>query len=181
MLFFSTVDDSKYIFFIIFLYYYYCFDFSFKQVSLIRSLMTANVHVSHLRDVDRDQCLVCHLPGGFTLVLSSYSTAQSSITSHAFVIIQPTTCPWATPDEREGKNKREINVTRPKNISLESPYSALIMFCIRYKIKLNSDELQYGGHGRLVLDTEFFTEPMPLNGRAQSFLVSLISITTFHS
>ncbi|KAL1266660.1 hypothetical protein QQF64_002335 [Cirrhinus molitorella] len=42
---------------------------------------------------------------------------------------------------------------------------------VRYRIKLNSDELQYGGHGRLVQDTEFFTEPVPFNGRAQSFLI----------
>uniref|UniRef100_A0A8C1SCC5 1,4-alpha-glucan branching enzyme n=1 Tax=Cyprinus carpio TaxID=7962 RepID=A0A8C1SCC5_CYPCA len=59
-------------------------------------------------------------------------------------------------------------------------YRVAVEHAGKYKIKLNSDELQYGGHGRLVQDTEFFTEPMPFNGRAQSFLVSFISITTFH-
>uniref|UniRef100_A0A8C1SCL2 1,4-alpha-glucan branching enzyme n=1 Tax=Cyprinus carpio TaxID=7962 RepID=A0A8C1SCL2_CYPCA len=50
-------------------------------------------------------------------------------------------------------------------------YRVAVEHAGKYKIKLNSDELQYGGHGRLVQDTEFFTEPMPFNGRAQSFLV----------
>uniref|UniRef100_A0A672QTF5 1,4-alpha-glucan branching enzyme n=1 Tax=Sinocyclocheilus grahami TaxID=75366 RepID=A0A672QTF5_SINGR len=60
-------------------------------------------------------------------------------------------------------------------------YRVAVEHAGKYKIKLNSDKLQYGGHGRLVQDTVFFTEPMPFNGRAQSFLVSFISITTFHS
>uniref|UniRef100_A0A671LVU1 1,4-alpha-glucan branching enzyme n=1 Tax=Sinocyclocheilus anshuiensis TaxID=1608454 RepID=A0A671LVU1_9TELE len=71
---------------------------------------------------------------------------------------------------------RDMNLTEDKYGWLaagQSSYSSLIMFCIRYKIKLNSDKLQYGGHGRLVQDTVFFTEPMPFNGRAQSFLVIL--------
>uniref|UniRef100_A0A8C1SC77 1,4-alpha-glucan branching enzyme n=1 Tax=Cyprinus carpio TaxID=7962 RepID=A0A8C1SC77_CYPCA len=54
-------------------------------------------------------------------------------------------------------------------------YRVAVEHAGKYKIKLNSDELQYGGHGRLVQDTEFFTEPMPFNGRAQSFLVKSIA------
>ncbi|XP_052422465.1 1,4-alpha-glucan-branching enzyme [Carassius gibelio] len=50
-------------------------------------------------------------------------------------------------------------------------YRVAVEHAGKYKIKLNSDELQYGGHGRLVQDTEFFTEPMPFNGRAQSFRI----------
>ncbi|XP_071780723.2 1,4-alpha-glucan-branching enzyme [Centroberyx gerrardi] len=41
----------------------------------------------------------------------------------------------------------------------------------RYKIKLDSDALQYGGHGRLDLDTEFFTEAMAFKGRTHSIKV----------
>uniref|UniRef100_A0A8C1SCP8 1,4-alpha-glucan branching enzyme n=1 Tax=Cyprinus carpio TaxID=7962 RepID=A0A8C1SCP8_CYPCA len=48
-------------------------------------------------------------------------------------------------------------------------YRVAVEHAGKYKIKLNSDELQYGGHGRLVQDTEFFTEPMPFNGRHLSF------------
>ncbi|MEQ2279186.1 1,4-alpha-glucan branching enzyme, partial [Ameca splendens] len=40
-----------------------------------------------------------------------------------------------------------------------------------YKIKLDSDEVQYGGHGRLDHNTDFFTEPQPFNGRSNSMLV----------
>lgn len=148
--------------------------------SLIRGLLWLQICMCPTSEMQIEihvVCIICLVAS-----LSSWAvTQQSSITSHAFIIIRPTICPWATLDKREGKNKREINVTRPKSISLESPYSSLIMLCIRYKIKLNSDELQYGGHGRLVQDTEFFTEPMPFNGRAQSFLVSFISTTPFHS
>lgn len=42
---------------------------------------------------------------------------------------------------------------------------------LRYKIKLDSDEAQYGGHGRLDHNTEFFTEPEPFNGRSNSMQV----------
>lgn len=42
----------------------------------------------------------------------------------------------------------------------------------RHRIVLDSDELRYGGHGRLDHNTEFFTEPMPFNGRSHSMLVS---------
>nr|XP_057935391.1 1,4-alpha-glucan-branching enzyme [Doryrhamphus excisus] len=41
----------------------------------------------------------------------------------------------------------------------------------KYKIKLDSDEVLYGGHGRLDHNTEFFTEPQPFNGRANSIQV----------
>uniref|UniRef100_A0A3P9IGV1 1,4-alpha-glucan branching enzyme n=1 Tax=Oryzias latipes TaxID=8090 RepID=A0A3P9IGV1_ORYLA len=41
----------------------------------------------------------------------------------------------------------------------------------KYKIKLDSDEVQYGGHGRLDHNTDFFTEPHPFNGRSNSMLV----------
>ncbi|TSN57768.1 1,4-alpha-glucan-branching enzyme [Bagarius yarrelli] len=41
----------------------------------------------------------------------------------------------------------------------------------RYTIKLDSDEVQYGGHGRLDHNTEFFTEPIPYNDRPNSMLV----------
>lgn len=41
----------------------------------------------------------------------------------------------------------------------------------KYKIKLDSDEIQYGGHGRLDHNTEFFTEPMGLNDRPNSMMV----------
>uniref|UniRef100_A0A667YEX1 1,4-alpha-glucan branching enzyme n=1 Tax=Myripristis murdjan TaxID=586833 RepID=A0A667YEX1_9TELE len=34
----------------------------------------------------------------------------------------------------------------------------------KYRIKLDSDEAQYGGHGRLEHNTEFFTEPQPFHG-----------------
>ncbi|GAA6098545.1 1,4-alpha-glucan-branching enzyme isoform X1 [Tachysurus ichikawai] len=38
----------------------------------------------------------------------------------------------------------------------------------RYKIKLDTDAFQYGGHGRLDHSTEFFTEPVPYNDRPNS-------------
>ncbi|XP_034404328.1 1,4-alpha-glucan-branching enzyme [Cyclopterus lumpus] len=41
----------------------------------------------------------------------------------------------------------------------------------KYKIKLDSDEDQYGGHGRLDHNTEFYTEPRPFNGRPNSMQV----------
>ncbi|XP_064881036.1 1,4-alpha-glucan-branching enzyme-like [Oncorhynchus nerka] len=41
----------------------------------------------------------------------------------------------------------------------------------KYTIKLDSDEVQYGGHGRLDHNTEFFTEPQPFNERDNSMLV----------
>uniref|UniRef100_A0A672SZ93 1,4-alpha-glucan branching enzyme n=1 Tax=Sinocyclocheilus grahami TaxID=75366 RepID=A0A672SZ93_SINGR len=42
----------------------------------------------------------------------------------------------------------------------------------KYKIKLDSDGIQYGGHGRLDHNTEFFTEPMEFNNLPNSMLVS---------
>ncbi|XP_030255021.1 1,4-alpha-glucan-branching enzyme [Sparus aurata] len=41
----------------------------------------------------------------------------------------------------------------------------------KYKIKLDSDMVQYGGHGRLDHNTEFFTEAQPFNGRPNSMQV----------
>ncbi|KAI9547978.1 hypothetical protein NQZ68_012995 [Dissostichus eleginoides] len=38
----------------------------------------------------------------------------------------------------------------------------------RYKIKLDSDEHLYGGHGRLDHNTEFSTEAHGFNGRQNS-------------
>uniref|UniRef100_A0AAQ5YUA4 1,4-alpha-glucan branching enzyme n=1 Tax=Amphiprion ocellaris TaxID=80972 RepID=A0AAQ5YUA4_AMPOC len=43
----------------------------------------------------------------------------------------------------------------------------------KYKIKLDSDMVQYGGHGRLDHGTEFFTEAQPFNGRSNSILVNI--------
>ena len=43
---------------------------------------------------------------------------------------------------------------------------------LRYRIKLDSDEVQYGGHGRLDHNTEFFTEPVPHDGRSHSTQVN---------
>ena len=42
----------------------------------------------------------------------------------------------------------------------------LLYPCLRYTIKLDSDDVQFGGHGRLDHDTEFFTKPQDFNGRA---------------
>ncbi|MFT7803862.1 1,4-alpha-glucan-branching enzyme [Arapaima gigas] len=42
----------------------------------------------------------------------------------------------------------------------------------KYKIKLDTDEVWYGGHGRVDHSTEFFTEAIPFNGRPHSMLVS---------
>ncbi|XP_062275594.1 1,4-alpha-glucan-branching enzyme [Scomber scombrus] len=41
----------------------------------------------------------------------------------------------------------------------------------RYKIKLDTDEALYGGHGRLDHNTEFFTEPVPFKGHPNSMQV----------
>ncbi|XP_077578308.1 1,4-alpha-glucan-branching enzyme isoform X2 [Stigmatopora nigra] len=41
----------------------------------------------------------------------------------------------------------------------------------KYKIQLDSDEAQYGGHGRLDHHTDFFTEAEPFNGRSHSMRV----------
>uniref|UniRef100_A0A673YM44 1,4-alpha-glucan-branching enzyme-like n=1 Tax=Salmo trutta TaxID=8032 RepID=A0A673YM44_SALTR len=41
----------------------------------------------------------------------------------------------------------------------------------KYTIKLDSDEVEYGGHGRLDHNTEFFTEPQSFNERDNSMLV----------
>lgn len=48
---------------------------------------------------------------------------------------------------------------------------------VRYKIKLDSDEALYGGHGRLDHNTEFFTEAQPFNGRSNSILVNIFILT----
>lgn len=53
---------------------------------------------------------------------------------------------------------------------------SLIEISQRYKIQLNSDEAQYGGHGRIQQDTEFFSEPLAFKNRPNSFLVSCFSI-----
>uniref|UniRef100_A0AAX7VMH5 1,4-alpha-glucan branching enzyme n=1 Tax=Astatotilapia calliptera TaxID=8154 RepID=A0AAX7VMH5_ASTCA len=47
----------------------------------------------------------------------------------------------------------------------------------KYKIKLDSDAAQYGGHGRLDHNTEFFTQPEPFNGRSNSIQVNTYGIT----
>uniref|UniRef100_A0A3Q0R0T6 1,4-alpha-glucan branching enzyme n=1 Tax=Amphilophus citrinellus TaxID=61819 RepID=A0A3Q0R0T6_AMPCI len=47
----------------------------------------------------------------------------------------------------------------------------------KYKIKLDSDAAQYGGHGRLDPNTEFFTQPEPFNGRSNSIQVNTCGIT----
>ncbi|XP_063060879.1 1,4-alpha-glucan-branching enzyme isoform X2 [Engraulis encrasicolus] len=41
----------------------------------------------------------------------------------------------------------------------------------KYRIKLDSDMEQYGGHGRLDHNTDFFSEPVPHNGRPHSMQV----------
>ncbi|XP_072316290.1 1,4-alpha-glucan-branching enzyme [Eucyclogobius newberryi] len=41
----------------------------------------------------------------------------------------------------------------------------------KYKIKLDSDMVMYGGHGRLDHNTEFYTDPEPFNGRNHSIKV----------
>ncbi|XP_062872486.1 1,4-alpha-glucan-branching enzyme isoform X3 [Trichomycterus rosablanca] len=41
----------------------------------------------------------------------------------------------------------------------------------KYKIKLDSDGVQYGGHGRLDHNTEFFSDPVPYNDRPNSMKV----------
>nr|XP_015197484.1 PREDICTED: 1,4-alpha-glucan-branching enzyme isoform X2 [Lepisosteus oculatus] len=41
----------------------------------------------------------------------------------------------------------------------------------KYKIKLDSDMAQYGGHQRLDHNTDFLTEPVPFNNRQNSLLV----------
>ncbi|XP_051719466.1 1,4-alpha-glucan-branching enzyme isoform X1 [Ctenopharyngodon idella] len=41
----------------------------------------------------------------------------------------------------------------------------------KYKIKLDSDEIQYGGHGRLDHNTDFFTEPLGFNDQPNSMMV----------
>uniref|UniRef100_A0A4W6C238 1,4-alpha-glucan branching enzyme n=1 Tax=Lates calcarifer TaxID=8187 RepID=A0A4W6C238_LATCA len=46
----------------------------------------------------------------------------------------------------------------------------------KYKIKLDSDEVLYGGHGRLDHNTEFFTELQPFNGRSNSMKVNVSNI-----
>lgn len=55
-------------------------------------------------------------------------------------------------------------------------FCTLTLVLFRYKIKLDSDEVQYGGHGRLDHNTEFFTKPEPFNGRSNSMQVIYIYI-----
>lgn len=45
----------------------------------------------------------------------------------------------------------------------------------KYKIVLDSDETQYGGHQRLDHNTDFFTEPFPYNNRSCSLLLYIPS------
>lgn len=52
-------------------------------------------------------------------------------------------------------------------------FCALTSILIRYRIKLDSDHVQYGGHGRLDHNTDFFTEPEPFNGRTNSMQVNI--------
>lgn len=42
----------------------------------------------------------------------------------------------------------------------------------KYKIVLNSDDKDFGGHGRVENDTEFFTTDMEWNGRKNYLQVS---------
>lgn len=56
---------------------------------------------------------------------------------------------------------------------LSHHFGALTSIVIRYQIKLDSDDVQYGGHGRLDHNTEFFTEPKPFNGRTNSMQVNI--------
>lgn len=58
---------------------------------------------------------------------------------------------------------------------LSHRFCALTSNSIRYRIKLDSDDVQYGGHGRLDHHTDFFTEPKPFNGRANSMQVNISS------
>lgn len=58
-------------------------------------------------------------------------------------------------------------------IYFTSRFYALTSILIRYKIKLDSDDERYGGHGRLDHNTEFFTEPNPFNGRPNSMQVNI--------
>ncbi|CAL8363470.1 unnamed protein product [Merluccius merluccius] len=47
----------------------------------------------------------------------------------------------------------------------------LLNLGLRYTIKLDSDEVQFGGHGRLDHHTQFFTKPHDFNGRPNSMQV----------
>lgn len=58
-------------------------------------------------------------------------------------------------------------------------FCTLTSILIRYKIKLDSDHAQYGGHGRLDHNTEFFTEANSFNGRANSMQVNMSSFSFF--
>ncbi|KPP75735.1 1,4-alpha-glucan-branching enzyme-like [Scleropages formosus] len=58
-----------------------------------------------------------------------------------------------------------------------SSYRVAVEMPGKYKIKLDSDAVQYGGHGRLDHSTEFFTEAVPFNGRPHSMLVSTVQYT----
>ncbi|KAG7257697.1 hypothetical protein CRUP_019192 [Coryphaenoides rupestris] len=50
-------------------------------------------------------------------------------------------------------------------------YTVGVQVAGKYTIKLDSDEVQFGGHGRLDHRTEFFTKPHDFNGRANSMQV----------
>jgi len=47
----------------------------------------------------------------------------------------------------------------------------------RYTVALSSDSPVFGGHNRVQVGGEYFTEPMPKDGRQNSVLVSVIAIT----
>ncbi|XP_036451234.1 1,4-alpha-glucan-branching enzyme [Colossoma macropomum] len=52
-----------------------------------------------------------------------------------------------------------------------SHYRVAVQHAGKYKILLNSDEVQYGGHGRIQQDTEFCSEPLAFRNRPNSFLI----------
>uniref|UniRef100_A0A8B9LSV8 1,4-alpha-glucan branching enzyme n=1 Tax=Astyanax mexicanus TaxID=7994 RepID=A0A8B9LSV8_ASTMX len=62
-----------------------------------------------------------------------------------------------------------------------SHYRVAVQHAGKYKIQLNSDEVRYGGHGRIQSDTEFFTEPMAFRNQLHSFLVIRIAIEVKHT
>jgi 1,4-alpha-glucan branching enzyme len=55
----------------------------------------------------------------------------------------------------------------------------LLHHCVRYTIKLDSDDVQFGGHGRLDHHTEFFTKPQDFNGRSNVMQVKGVLLYQF--
>ncbi|KAL2094369.1 hypothetical protein ACEWY4_009088 [Coilia grayii] len=53
-----------------------------------------------------------------------------------------------------------------------SDYRVPVALPGKYTIKLDSDDVQFGGHGRLAHDTEYFTEPMSFKDQPHSFKAS---------